>query len=624
MAEKPVTKAYYNTKPLMNKDFRWWNYSAKDMYQSVTAVVNQLQVQQQQMRAMRQVWARLYNDRTMMNYMTTSGFAPRPALRVATPTPGYNVVKSAIDTLAAKITQQKVRPLFLTDGGDWNLQQRAKQLSQYVEGVFYLSQFYRLSELAFKHAAIFDTGAIKIFIEDDQIRCETVLINDILVDYIEAAAGAVKQMHQVKYVSRDVVLGLYPEHQQDILAANAELPAGANTTSDIIRVVMSWRLPSPAGAGRYCVSISGCTLFEEVYEKDYFPFVFLKITEPPIGFYGISLADEIMPLQIAIDKTLRGIQRAIDTVARPRVYIEKTANIAVAQINDQVGSIIKFTGTPPVFQTPVGMNPESYNHLKWLIQSAYELVGVSQLSAQGKKPAGLDAAVALREYSDLETERFANVSLQWERFHLDAVPIIIDLSKDLYAQDKNYGIDFVKKIKWKDVHLEKEAFQLKTWPTSLLPRTPAGRLAKIQELVQAGFIAKDDAVQLLDVPDLQEYESLEGASTNLINRTLSNMVSYGRYMPPEPEQNLDKAVLLAQKYYLRATLDEAPEKNREMVLRYIEDCKRLKAQGVPDPNLLQEMQSPPIATPEPAPTSELIPIQPDAQQIANQQPLPML
>ena len=48
-----------------------------------------------------------------------------------------NVVQAATNTLVSKITKNKIKPTFLTDGGDWGMQQQAKKLDKYVYGQFY-------------------------------------------------------------------------------------------------------------------------------------------------------------------------------------------------------------------------------------------------------------------------------------------------------------------------------------------------------------------------------------------------------------------------------------------------------------------------------------------------------
>jgi hypothetical protein len=255
------------------------------------------------------------------------------------------------------------------------------------------------------------------------------------------------------------------------------------------------------------------------------------------------------------------------------------------------------------------MNAEVYNHLKWMIQSAYETTGVSQLSAQSKKPAGLDSGVALREFSDIETERFMLTGQRWEQMFLEASKIIIEMSRDMYTEDKTLAVTipghrFIESIKWKDVDLTNDQFVMKVFPTSLLPTTPAGRLQKVQELIQAGFISKENGIALLDFPDLGAYESLETSNLNLIKKTVTDIVDMGKYQPPEVYMNLDHAIQHAHKSYLEGRVNNLPEERLELLLRFIDDCERLKILSQPEqPVIAEETQ----ATAEQQPTSDLIP-----------------
>ena len=82
--------------------------------------------------------------------------------------------------VVSKITKNKPKPTFLTDGADWELQQKAKKLTKFCEGVFYGAKVYQEATKAFIDACIFGTGAVKFFACDGEIKCERVLIDEIL------------------------------------------------------------------------------------------------------------------------------------------------------------------------------------------------------------------------------------------------------------------------------------------------------------------------------------------------------------------------------------------------------------------------------------------------------------
>ena len=52
-------------------------------------------------------------------------------------------------------------------------------------------------------------------------------------------------------------------------------------------------------------------------------------------------------------------------------------------------------------------HPEMYQWIQWLIQNAYQMSGISSLSAGGQKPQGLNSGEAIRTYDQIQEDRFA-------------------------------------------------------------------------------------------------------------------------------------------------------------------------------------------------------------------------
>ena len=157
-----------------------------------------------------------------------------------------------------------------------------------------------------------------------------------------------------------------------------------------------------------------------------------------------------------------------------------------------------------------------FSHLDRLYNRAYEISGISQLSATSLKPAGLESGVALREYSDIETERFVIVGQAYESAFLEIARQMIDLAKDVSEEGKtyeviSYGDKEIEKIRWSDINLREDQYRMKVYPASLLPTTPAARLQTVIEMAQAGLIDKAETRSLLDFPDIEQYNKLATA-----------------------------------------------------------------------------------------------------------------
>jgi len=141
---------------------------------------------------------------------------------------------------------------------------------------------------------------------------------------------------------------------------------------------------------------------------------------------------------------------------------------------------------------------------------------------------------------------------------------MVDLAKDIDENEeggfkvKSSNKRFVEWIEWKDVNLEEDQYVMKIFPTSSLSQTPAGRLQDVQELLQAGFISKEDGLRLLDFPDLERTLSLDNAAVEDIESVIDQMIEKGEYEPPEQYQNLVYGIKKVQSAYLRAKLNKAP------------------------------------------------------------------
>lgn len=568
-------------------NFKWWSLKDSEACLSIFSYVKSLDAEQGYRQADNFRNMRLYGNYDMYNlrayqYLRTEQSSTTQN-RIT-----LNVIQSMTDTVVSKITKNKPKPMFLTEDGDFSMQRRAKLLTQFVEGVFQMCDFYSKAAMAFLDSCIFGTGAIKIFRVGNEIKAERVFIDELVVDDKEAFYGEPRQMHQKKFIHKDVLIEMFPSDKASIeLAAStgtgAQYATPVSKTTDMVLVVESWHLPSgpEANDGKHAISIEGTTLFSEEYKRSYFPFVFWRWGLRSLGFFGQGLSEQLSGLQLEINKILRTIQVCMHLVSVPKIFVEASSKIVTAHLDNRIGSVIKYAGQAP---TPgqLGIIPsELFAHLDRLYSRAYEIAGVSQLSATAQKPSGLNSGKALRTYNDLESERFMSVGLRYEKSFMDAVPMFIDLAKEIDELDESdfkvkvRGKKFLKTIKWKDVSMEDDSYTMAVFPVSALSSTPAGRLQDVQELISAGFISKEDAMKLLDFPDLQAFYNYENAPGEDIDLIIEEIIEYGNYQTPEPYQNLAYGIQKMQKAYLRFKTDKAPEQKLELFRRWIEDANAL-------------------------------------------------
>ena len=499
-----------------------------------------------------------------------------------------NIVHSMVSTIVSKIMKNRPRPMFLTSGGDWTMKRKAKMLNKFTQGLFYASKIYKVGEDVCRDACIFGTGFMKIYEDDGDIIAERVFPHEILVDDSEAIYGEPRQMFQRKMINREVLIGLYPEFEREIIQSAGQEEGGEATSVpnaaifDGVDVIEAWHLPSSRGSddGRHTICIANAVLLDEQYKKPYFPFVNLKWSNKALGFWGQGMSEQLTGLQIEINKLLKTIQIAMHLVSIPKVFVERGSKVSKAHINNEIGGIIEYAGTAPIYKTANAVSPEMFSHLDRLYSRAYEIVGVSQLSASSRKPAGLESGRALREFSDIESERFLSFARAYETMFLDAARIMIDIARDASTKKKGFSVTSfdksnLEKVDWNSVNLEEDQYIMQVFPTSLLPVTPAARLQTVEEMMRTGLLSREDGMALLDFPDLQSVQSLEMAAFDEIEMIIESIVEYGVFISPEPFSNLPFALKKMNQAYIRAKLDGVPEDRLDLMRRYVAECQSL-------------------------------------------------
>lgn len=597
---------------------RWWG--GDDPARDITAIVDRLENQQGYIDQQRLVFARLYANQPVESLYGLGVLRRQSPIDLSTSRVTWNLCQAAVDTAAAKIAKNNPRVLFLTSGGDWDMQERAKGLTKYCDGLFYATGLYTTGKQVFVDSEVFGTGLVKLFAEDGEIKAERTLECEVFVNDAEAINGQPRSMYQRMYMHREVAADMYARGMSTERSRILDMPGvdlsgeGGDSRSEMIALHEAWHLASSPNAsnGKRALVCGDVTLQLKPWKKDYFPFVKMVWNPRLVGWRGQGLVEQLVGIQLEINKISRTIQQAQHLMAVPRVLVERGSKITKAHINNDIGAILEYNTTPPTFHTGAAVSPELYAERDRLWQKGFEVTGISQLSATATKPAGLDSAVSLREFHDIESERFVIVGQRFEQFFIDCAKIMIDLSRDLYKDNKELmvkapGTKLLEQIQWSKVNLKEDEYFMKAFPTSILPTTPAGRLQKVQELFEAQFIDKDTAMGLLDFPDLEQAMSLQMAGAEDAKKTIGRIVSTGEYEVPEPYMNLQLAIKLAQSAYLKARADGLPEKRRMLLLQFMDECREL-LQPTPDPSM-QPPAAPaaPMAVPAPGGAAPLPP-----------------
>lgn len=611
-----VTRAARDNSAAEEQNFRFWTLDEKDVANAVAASLRFLQ--QQQTARMEQLIAstRLYGNAVSYNIFgsalsRSAGSQPMGMNQRIS----YNLCQSVIDTLTAKMAKNKVIPTFITNGGVWNIQKKAKQLTKFTQGWGYGQHVHTKSIDAFSDGAVWGDGFGHVFRENDQALFERALPHELWVDEIETLTGKPRQLFRTRLIDRDLAYQKWPELSDAIdsvdVASYADMGA-QGSVADLIVVIEAWHLKSGPKAkdGAKAVAIgSGAKLYK--YDKDYFPFPHFRYSKRKLGWNGQGACERLQNLQGEINREMILKQRSNWMMGSFKVLLENGSKVVSQHLNNDVGTLIHYTGTPPQYITPPATNPERLSWIDWLIVKGYAQEGVSELSSQGEAPLGVESGKALRTLTQIADDRFEFVGQEMEAFQLETYRQSIEVMRDIHADDKPVQVTFpdtrfTETIDWKDVALEPDQYVLKAYPISELSDDPSGRFAEVQERVQAGFISPRTAKRLLAMPDVEMEDAVSNAPEDRLRQIFEDMLDSGKWTAPEPTLDMTLAKQLYLQYYNYAEYMKAPTERLNLLLKFNEALTDLAAQAMgaaPGAGAMGQPQAAPQAPPQ----SNLIP-----------------
>jgi hypothetical protein len=577
----------------------WWNKKGKELAAGVSSTLKVLDGSQQERSIQLVRAARLYGSLPSLGV---------PGLTWTRPTAGqgtqrdrltFNVVQSAVDTVTSKLGKNKPKPLFVTKGGNYKQQRKAKKLNQFTEGMFYENKAHDIGVMAFRDGCISGDGLVHVFERHGRVAFERVPASELYVDELEGLYGSPRQLHRVMNVDRGVLKALTGKNK---LVADAHPaaapPTGTPNVADAVQVRESWHLPSGPDAkdGRHALTIHGETLLEEEWPHDWFPFARFQWCPRQYGYWSQGLAEQITNIQIEINKIMWSMSESYRLAAMSVIFMESSSKVVPSHLTNLPGAIVKYTGTMPTYATPGILPPETYQHLAQLKQSAYEQAGISQLSANSQKPAGLNSGKALREYNDIESDRFMTIGHAYENFYLDLAAKGIAIARDIAEREGGYAVQVpsrssTREVDWTDIDLEPNDYVMQCFPVSSLPDEPAARFQTVQEWVQAGWYTARQGKKLMNFPDLEAVDSLSQAAEDWLTKVLDGIVDDGEYTAPAQEDDLELGYELALEYLQHGKVNGAPRDRLDMLRTFMAQIDAYRQQAADEAQKQAQQQA---------------------------------
>jgi hypothetical protein len=236
------------------------------------------------------------------------------------------------------------------------------------------------------------------------------------------------------------------------------------------------------------------------------------------------------------------------------------------------------------------------------------------MGAAGQIPVGVKSGRAIRAADDQQAQRFQNFANGYQQLVLDVTDLDIELAREIYERDGEFevtvpGAKFLDTLDWGDIDMARDEYEMKTWPSNLLPDSPSEKLETVTEMAQNGQIPPEAVNDLLDYPDLESAMGPINGPTELIKMQLSQMLDDGEDVQPEDYQPPALAMKMASDSLQYAQTRGCPEKNLAKVRNYMTSVAAMMPPPPPPPT---PPIGQPLGVPGKPPVADMLPTMPPA------------
>lgn len=551
----------------------------------------------------------------------------------------YMLCLSVVDTAASIISSAKPTLQELTQGGDWDLQRKAKRRTLALSGQMRKLGVETIGPRVFRDCATNDVGSVYAYVSEEKdldgtvkqvVKVERVLANETLIDHNEALHGEPRTRYRVYPAPKTRLQELFPKKKTLIEAAPClglddrdDFYLTTESAVECVMVFAAWRLGANGKPGRYVLCTQNATLEDTEYEHQEFPFADLKYADMPIGWYGQSLVARTKEAQLRVNQLLRKYDRSLDLHSKCITVIPRSSGISADQMNNLPGTVVMSDGGEPRLLTWSGSLPDLRSEIPAIRQETLANEGLSEQQVQGERVTGVTSAVGLRAADDIQSRRHVHPQRRYEQWHLDLARLLarcndeaakIDPEYTVSSQNKRGRRDYIREIKWTDVQVDSADSRLQIFPTSSLSTTPKGRRDDVMGLLQSGMITQMAAMELLDLPDIDTDTANQLAEVDYARWQVERVMDGEPYLvdPILGLQGMQLAVDTARKAYLQCAYSEAPEDVLDRLRDYMEELT-LKIESLTPPPPPEAMAPPPVEMagvsadmlqPQPMPSAE--------------------
>lgn len=565
--------------------------------------------------------------------------------------PYFNLIQTTCDWFTSMIVRNKIRPYILTEAGDSQLQDQARQAMLFTEGIMREAGIWdELGMLRAQDGHLFEGGGIKwsADVVNSRIIAGRVRPWDVFVPEREGRLGNPRQWLHRQSTDRGVLGGMFDEGSEEHDRVMGEEATSydsdetiAGDRSDMVAVRELWHLPSvrvdldnplsfglddngeptvedPGHDGRRVLMLKSGVLVNEPWPFDSTHISWYTPRRDPIGVWSRSIPETLAGAQLELLDIGDKIQMILRRHAVPHLIVWRQARLNLQKFTNDQAAILE-SSVPPAqaayYMVPQAVPSELLQREQQIITWAMKQIGVTDMALSGEKPPGIDHAPGMEHLSETTIVRHSSAYQAFERCHVKDAETIIDLARFLKMKGADmsvvYGEDKrMERVKLEQLNLSRDKFHIKVFPSNFFPQLPQGRIDMAEKLINAGAFAGTPQAKMLlrlvggDAPDVAAEVDDDSAERRNIEERFAMLLkgATDEEVMPHPYMDLDYAKVLTRRKINALEAEKEAAEKVDRIRDFWVLCDKVQKMTKPPPQVM-----PVGGAPGPAPSAGIAP-----------------
>ena len=403
------------------------------------------------------------------------------------------------------------------------------------------------------------TGPEEVDVPMGDLRVDVVSPFDVVVDsnaraedFSDAAyCFVVRRMYPEDIAAQFGVPAPMPDSASGIGEASIPFTQGSQPAAPVTKRVITGYFPpsTKMPKGRFVIFCPGTDdpLFDGPWpfnKMNTIPIVKFPGMMHPGSFYDDAHASIARPIQKELNKTLSQIVASRNLTLNP-MLMAPAGSLTRRRVQMAPGAVLSYNtiaGARPEWMQPPQLPSYVFELLREIqsrLEDAYTLKEVDM----GSVPPNVEAAIAIDLLQEQASDRVAPTQERYELTVARAGKIMLGLAQQFYEEPrliKIWGSNGSQVTRFGQADLQ-GAVDIYVEAGSSLPRTRAGRMARLQSLSDLGLMGPQDLWKHADIADMSSLSQRFRADEDKAHREIEKM-NRGEILNPESYQQAIGAI----------------------------------------------------------------------------------